>query len=66
MATIKIDEKEYDTETLNEKAKATIISLQFVNTELKRLEAQVAVYKTAEAGYLTSLKNQLEGDQEDK
>jgi hypothetical protein len=59
MATITIDGTEYDTDKLSEAAKAQVVSLQFVQTEIQRLEAQIAVYKTAEAGYAKALQNEL-------
>ena len=33
--------------------------LQFVQAEIKRLEAQIAVFKTAEVGYTNALKKEL-------
>ena len=48
MTAVNINGKEYMTEDMNEESKATLISLQFVQAEQKRLEAQIAVYKTAE------------------
>lgn len=59
MSTITIDGIEYDTEFLSDSAKAQVSSLQFVNAELQRLEAQIAVYRTAEAGYAQALKQEL-------
>lgn len=60
MATITIDGNEYDLDSLSDEVKAQLASLQFVQTELQRLNAQIAVYKTAEAGYIQSLRKQLE------
>ena len=62
MATIKIDNQEYDTEELSTEAKNQVASLNFVRSELVKLSAQVAVYKTAEAGYAKALKNELDND----
>ena len=59
MPTITIDNVEYNTDALSENAKAQVVSLQFVQQELARLEAQVAVYRTAEAGYAKALKEEL-------
>ena len=47
MPIIKIDDKDYDTETLSEEAKAQLQSLQFVDQELAKLQAQAAVLQTA-------------------
>ena len=59
MALITIDDVEYNTEFLSETANAQVVSLQFVQQELARLEAQIAVFKTAESGYAKALKGEL-------
>ena len=46
MATVSIDGKEYDVDNLSEKAKETLASIQFVNNEVARLEANLAVMKS--------------------
>ena len=60
MATITIDGKEYDSENMSDEAKNQVASLQFVKNEIVRLQAQLAVYKTAEVGYVKALKDNLE------
>ncbi len=60
MATITIDGKEYDSEEMSDEAKNQVTSLQFVKNEIVRLQAQLAVYKTAEVGYVKALKDNLE------
>ncbi len=59
MAKVNIDGKEYEFDDLSDKAQAQLLSLQFVQGELKRLEAQIAVFKTAEVGYKRELKDQI-------
>jgi hypothetical protein len=59
MATIKIDNKEYDLDTLSDECKAQLASIQFVEQELARLQAQAAVLQTAKAAYLQGLKISL-------
>ena len=59
MPTIKIDDKDYDFDTLSQEAKDQLTSLQFVDAELARLNAQVAVYSTARNGYSAALKELL-------
>jgi len=44
MPTIKINDKEYDVETLSDKAKNQLASKEFVGSELARLQAETAVY----------------------
>ncbi len=60
MATINIDGKEYDLDQLNENSKQQLASLQFVQTEIRKLESQLAVYKTAGVSYTTALKQSIE------
>jgi len=60
MTSIKIDDKEYSLENLSEDAKQQLASLQFVQNEIKRLEAQIAVYKTASVAYSKALKENLD------
>ena len=59
MATITIDGKEYDLNDLSVNAKEQLASLQFVQSELKRLESQIAVYKTAQNSYSRALGEEI-------
>ena len=56
MTTIKIDNRDYELGTLSDEAKAQLQSLQFVDAELQRLQAQAAVFQTARAAYAKALK----------
>ena len=60
MASVNFEGKDYDLDDLSDKAKANIVSLQFVQSELKRLQSQSAVLKTAEAAYAATLKAEIE------
>lgn len=59
MATIKIDDKDYNTDSLSDEAKNQLLSLQFVDGELQRLQAQAAVLQTARTAYANALKAAL-------
>ena len=59
MATITIEGKEYNIDNLNDRAKEQVGSLQFVQNEIQRLQAQLAIHKTAAAAYSTVLKKEL-------
>ena len=59
MTTITIDGKEYEYETLSDKAKAQLTSMQFVDNELARLQAQASVLQTARMAYSKELQNEL-------
>jgi prefoldin subunit 5 len=60
MATITIDGKEYDTDTLSDETKVQLGSLQYVDSELARLQAQAAALQTARMAYGRALKETLE------
>jgi len=60
MATITIDGKEYDLDDLNNNAKEQVASLTFAQNEIKRLEAQIAITRTAAAAYSNALKSELD------
>jgi hypothetical protein len=47
MPPIKIDNKEYDLDTLSDECKAQLASSQFVEQELARLQVQAAALQTA-------------------
>jgi hypothetical protein len=59
MPIIKIDNIEYDSDKLSGEAKAQLISLQFCDQELARLQAQSAAYQTARLAYAKALKDAL-------
>ena len=59
MTIIKIDNQDYDLEILSDEAKSQLGNLQFVDAELQRLNAQVAVLQTARLAYANALKAAL-------
>ena len=59
MPIIKIDDKDYDFDQLSDNAKAQLTSLQFVDAELQRLNAQAAVLQTARMAYAKALNDAL-------
>jgi hypothetical protein len=59
MTTINIDNVEYDTDKLSDDAKAQLISLQFCDAELQRLQAQAAAIQTARIAYAKALQAAL-------
>ena len=64
MATIKIDDKDYDVDDLSEEAKAQVASLNFVDAELSRLQLKSAAMQTARNAYASALQSLL-GEDED-
>jgi hypothetical protein len=59
MPSITINNQSYDLETLTDDAKAQLQSLQFVDAELSRRQAQTAVLKTARLAYAKALQAAL-------
>lgn len=59
MPTITIDNHAYDLDTLSPEARAQLTSLQFVDSELARLQAQAAVLQTARVAYSKALQAAL-------
>jgi hypothetical protein len=59
MPTINIDNIDYDTDKLSDEAKAQLVSLQFCDQELARLQAQTAAYQTARMAYAKALQAAL-------
>ena len=64
MAKITIDEKDYDVDDLSDEAKAQVVSLNFVDAELNRLQLKVAAMQTARNAYASALNSML-GENED-
>ncbi len=56
---IVIDGNEYLFSSLNDEAKAQIGNLQFVESEIARLKAKLAVASTAKLAYQAALKNAM-------
>ena len=59
MTQITIDNKPYDLESLSNESKAQLGSLRFVDSEIARLQAQLAAMQTARIGYANALKAEL-------
>ena len=59
MAEIKINDKSYDLDNLSENAKKQIASLQFVQSEILRLNAKLAAFKTAEIAYSKAIEEEI-------
>ena len=59
MPIIKIDNQEYELDTLSVEAKNQLQMLQYVEAELQRLQAQAAVLQTARIAYSKALNEAL-------
>ena len=59
MSSVNIDGQSYELSSLSEEARAQLMSLQFVEQELARLQLQMAALQTARNAYAGALKAQL-------
>ena len=59
MPIIKIDNQEYELDSLSADAKQQLQSLKFIDGELQRLQAQAAVLQTARIAYSKALNEAL-------
>ena len=60
MAKVNINDKEYDTDNMNDEAKRQLVSLQFAANEVKRLQSLLAITQTAQSAYTKALVDILE------
>jgi hypothetical protein len=64
MPKITIDGIEYNTEDLNDNAKAQLASLQFLEAQMSKIKSEIAVYQTAQMSYQKALKAELSKGQD--
>jgi len=60
MPKITVDGIDYNTEDLSDNGKAQLASLQFLEAQMNKLNAEIAVYETARSTYVNALKSELE------
>ena len=58
--TVTIDDEEYKLDDLSENAKAQLLNIQFVDSQIQQLNNELAVADTARIGYTKALKGELE------
>ena len=56
---IKLNDKEYEVENLNEQAKATLATLQFVTKRMQEVNNMKALLQRAKYSYVESLKQEM-------
>ena len=61
--TIKIDEKEYQIESLSDEAKSQIISLRIAEQEIVKLNHKLAIAQTARNAYAAAVRENLPEDE---
>ncbi|TNJ36390.1 DUF6447 family protein [Prosthecochloris vibrioformis] len=58
-ATLKVNGTEYNVDNLSKEAKEQLVNLRFAETEVRRLQAQLAMAQTARNAYQQALMMQL-------
>ena len=56
---IKLGDKQYDTENLNDQARASLASLQFATTRIEELTNMQALLQRAKKSYLESIRKEV-------
>ena len=64
MPKITIDGVDYNTEDLSDNGQAQLASLQFLEVQMNKIKAEIAVYQTARNSYASALKLELESTEE--
>ncbi len=64
MPKITVDGIDYNTEDLSDNGKAQLASLQFLEAQMSKLNAEISVYETARGAYVLALKSELDGPKE--
>ena len=59
MPLITIDNREYEIDNLSADARAQLQSIQFVDAELQRVQAQISVLQSARVAYSSALQQAL-------
>ena len=60
MPKLTLDDKDYETEEMSQEALAQVQSIQFVDSELVRIQLKGAALQTAKNAYIRALKSLLE------
>lgn len=60
MSTITINNIDYDIDTLSDEARGQVRSIQFIDSELEKLNARIAVMSTARMSYASTLQEILD------
>ena len=67
MAKLTIDDIEFESDNLSDSGRNLLASIQFIRTEMARLDNQLKVNKAAELFYAQQLKDEVQkGDDQEK
>lgn len=60
MPKVMVDDIEYNTEDLTETGRATLASLQFLESQMQKIRNEMSVYRVAQLSYIAALKVEID------
>jgi hypothetical protein len=60
MPKVTVDDIEYNTEDLTDTGRATLASLQFLESQMQKMRNEMSVYQVAQLSYVAALKVEIE------
>ena len=63
MPTLRIDDRDYDIEDLNEETQAKVGRMQEINAQIRSLNLQISELQTVFQAYVNTVKEELDGSE---
>ena len=63
MPTLRIDDREYEIEELNEETQAKVGRMQEINSQIRSLNLQISELQTVFQAYVNTVKEELDGSE---
>lgn len=59
MPKLKLDDIEFNTEDMSERARAQLVSLQFTDAQIRKLKQELSMSETARQAYISALRQEI-------
>jgi prefoldin subunit 5 len=63
MPTLRIDDREYEIEDLNEDTQAKVARMQDINSQIRSLNLQISELQTVFQAYVNTVKEEIDGSE---
>jgi len=63
MPTLRIDDRDYEIDDLNEETRAKVGRMQEINAQIRSLNLQISELQTVFAAYVNTVKEELDGSE---
>jgi len=63
MPTLRIDDREYEIEDLNEDTQAKVARMQEINSQIRSLNLQISELQTVFQAYVNTVKEEIDGSE---